>query len=297
MKMNLHETIRLLIKEQGTGVVNSPAFMGILDDYGAFREEEPATRTIVRELVRTGQMQRFIDSPNKGRNLHFEIRTIISETARSGGFREDLVSDTLKRIALGTGKIHKEQDWPTLNEEKGGDDTSTQVQNQPVLTTEELSTEEWNAVLKSMNAVSRKPSKSPKLKEPGKSRIPKSADPFTLSVKTKKTPLKPSAKANLQPAVTVGAKIKAKSGPSVWQRVKRGIYYHADLWCMIPVVICFCGAIMTLFLSVFAFFAGSPEAGYWAKWLLVCIVTGILVFITYYIVDEHEEWFIDKQRR
>ncbi len=135
--MNLHEAIRLLVKEQGKGVVSSPAFMGMLDDYGAFREEESATRTIVRELVRTGQMQRYIDSPNKGRNLHFEIRTIISETARSGGFREDLVSDTLKRIALGVGKIQKDHDWPTLNEEKGGDDTSTQVQNLPVPTTKD----------------------------------------------------------------------------------------------------------------------------------------------------------------
>ena len=116
--MNLHETIRLLIKEQGKNVVGSPTFMGMLDDYGAFREEEPATKTIVRELVRTGQMQRFIDTPNKGRNLHFEIRTIVSETARSGGFREDLVSDTLKRIALGIGKIQKAQDWPSFNEEK-----------------------------------------------------------------------------------------------------------------------------------------------------------------------------------
>ena len=118
MKMNLHETIRLLINEQGKNVVGSPTFMGMLDDYGAFREEEPATKTIVRELVRTGQMQRFIDSPNKGRNLHFEIRTIVSETARSGGFREHLVSDTLKRIALGIGKIQKAQDWPSFNEEK-----------------------------------------------------------------------------------------------------------------------------------------------------------------------------------
>jgi len=116
--MNLHETIRLLIKEQGKDVVSSPAFMGMLDDYGAFREEEPATRTIVRELVRTGQMQRLIDTPNKGRNLHFDIRTIVSETARSGGFREDLVSVTLMEIALGAGKIQKVQDWPTITEEK-----------------------------------------------------------------------------------------------------------------------------------------------------------------------------------
>lgn len=223
--MNLHETIRLLIKEQGKNVVSSPAFMGMLDDYGAFREEEPATKTIVRELVRTGQVQRLIDSPNKGRNLHFEIRTVVSETARSGGFREDLVSVTLMEIALGAGKIQKVQDWPTLNEEK------------------------------------------------------------------------PSAKASLQPAVTAGTKIKAKAGPSMWQRIKRGIYYYADLWCMIPVVICFFGAVITLFLSVFAFFASSPEAGYWAKWLLVCVVTGVFVFITYCIVDDHEEWFVDKKRR
>ena len=125
--MTLQETIRLLTQEQGRDVVSSPAFMGMLDDYGAFREEEPATKTIVRELVRTGQVQRLVASPNKGRNLHFEIRTIVSETARSGGFREDLVSVTLKRVALGIGKIQKDQDWPTLNEGKGGDDRSTQA--------------------------------------------------------------------------------------------------------------------------------------------------------------------------
>ena len=113
--MNLHETIRLLIKEQGKNVVGSPTFMGMLDDYGAFREEEPATKTIVRELVRTGQMQRLMGFPNKGRNLHFEIRTIISETARSGGFREELVFVTLRKIALGVGKIKNEQDWPSFN--------------------------------------------------------------------------------------------------------------------------------------------------------------------------------------
>ena len=92
--------------------------MGMLDDYGAFREEEPAIKTIVRELVRTGQVQRLIDSPNKGKNLHFEIKTAVSETVRSGGFREDLVSVTLMEIALGAGKIQKVQDWPTITEEK-----------------------------------------------------------------------------------------------------------------------------------------------------------------------------------
>ena len=67
--MNLQETIKLLIQEQGKEVVSSSTFMGMLDDYGAFREEEPATKTIVRELVKAGQVQRLIDSPNKGKNL------------------------------------------------------------------------------------------------------------------------------------------------------------------------------------------------------------------------------------
>ena len=42
----------------------------------------------------------------------------MAETARSGGFREELVFVTLRKIALGVGKIKKEQDWPPFNEEK-----------------------------------------------------------------------------------------------------------------------------------------------------------------------------------
>ena len=113
--MNLQETIKQLIHEQGKDVVRSSTFMGMLDDYGAFREEEPATKTIVRELVKTGQVQRLADSLDKRTNLHFEVRTIVAETARSGGFREELVFVTLRKIALGVGKIKNEQDWPSFN--------------------------------------------------------------------------------------------------------------------------------------------------------------------------------------
>lgn len=243
--MNLYETIRLLIKEQGKNVVGSPTFMGMLDDYGAFREEDPATKTIVRELVRAGQMQRFIDSPNKGRNLHFEIRTIVSETARSGGFREDLVSDTLKRIALGIGKIQKAQDWPTLNEEKGGDGTSTQVQNQPVLTTEELSPEEWNAVLKSMNAVSRKS---------------KSADPFARSADKKKSS-KPSVR------------------PSFWKRVGKWFTRHLGDLLFWAFIICVLLAVVTLIQTIYWLVVGPPDVAEAKAWeFLVCTICAVVMW-------------------
>ena len=243
--MNLQETIRLLIKEQGKDVVSSPAFMGMLDDYGAFREEEPATRTIVRELVRTGQVQRLVASPNKGRNLHFEIRTIVSETARSGGFREDLVSVTLKRVALGIGKIQKDHDWPTLNEGKGGDDRSAQVQNQPVPTTEELSPEEWNAVLKSMNAVSRKS---------------KSADPFAGSA-DKKKPSKPSVR------------------PSFWKRIGKWFTRHLEdllFWAFIIGVLL---AVVTLIQTISRRVVGPPDVAEAKAWeFLVCTVCAVVMW-------------------
>ena len=263
--MNLHETIRLLIKEQGKNVVGSPTFMGMLDDYGAFREEEPATKTIVRELVRTGQMQRFIDSPNKGRNLHFEIRTIVSETARSGGFREDLVSDTLKRIALGIGKIQKAQDWPTLNEEKGGDDTSTLVQNQPVLTTEELSPEEWNAVLKSMNAVSRKS---------------KSADPFARSA-DKKKPSKPSVKVSPPRITTTGPSAKPSARPSVWKRIGKWFARNYEELLFGAFIICVLLVVVTLIQTIYRLVVGPPDVAETKAWeFLICLIcTGVMWFV------------------
>ena len=265
MKMNLHETIRLLVKEQGKNVVGSPTFMGMLDDYGAFREEEPATRTIVRELVRTGQMQRFIDSPNKGRNLHFEIRTIVSETARSGGFREELVSVALRKIALGVGKIQKEQDWPTLNEEKGGDDTSTQAQNQPVLTTEELSPEEWNAVLKSMNAVSRKS---------------KSADPFARSA-DKKKPSKPSVKVSPPRITTTGLSAKPSVRPSFWKRIGKWFARNHEELLFGAFIICVLLAVITLIQTIYRLVVGPPDVAETKAWeFLICLIcTGVMWFV------------------
>ena len=264
--MNLQETIRLLIKEQGKGVVSSPAFMGMLDDYGAFREEEPATKTIVRELVRTGQMQRFIDSPNKGRNLHFEIRTIVSETARSGGFREDLVSVTLKRVALGIGKIQKDHDWPTLNDGKGGDDRSAQVQNQPVPTTEELSPEEWNAVLKSMNAVSRKS---------------KSADPFAISSDVKKKPTKPSVKVPPPRITTTGPSAKPSVRPSFWKRIGKWFARNYEELLFGAFIICVLLAIITLIQTIYRLVVGPPDVAEAKAWeFLVCVIcTGVMWFV------------------
>lgn len=263
--MNLKEAIRLLIKEQGRDVVNSPAFLGMLDDYGAFREEEPATKTIVRELVRTGQVQRLIHSTNKGRNLHFEIRTAVSETARFGGFREDLVSDTLKRIALGIGKIQKERDWPTLNEEKGGDDTSTQVQNQPVLTTEELSPEEWNAVLKSMNAVSRKS---------------KSADPFARSA-DKKKPSKPSVKVSPPRITTTGPSAKPSVRPSFWKRIGKWFTRHLGDLLFWAFIICVLLAVVTLIQTIYWLVVGPPDVAEAKAWeFLICLIsTGVMWFV------------------
>ena len=262
--MTLQETIRLLTQEQGRDVVSSPAFMGMLDDYGAFREEEPATRTIVRELVRIGQMQRFIDSPNKGRNLHFEIRTIVSETARSGGFREELVSVALRKIALGVGKIQKEQDWPTLNEEKDGDDTSTQVQNQPVLTTEELSPEEWNAVLKSMNAVSRKS---------------KSADPFAISSDVKKKPTKPSVKVSPPRVTTTGPSAKPSVRPSFWKRLGKWFTRHLGDLLFWAFIICVLLAVVTLIQTIYWLVVGPPDVAEAKAWeFLVCTICAVVMW-------------------
>lgn len=110
--MSLQDTISLLIQKHGKDVLSNPCLMAMLDDYGAFREEEPATRIIVRELIRTGQVQKIIGSSKSGRDLQFEVRTVVTETARSGGFREEVVSDALKKMVIGSGKIQREKDWP-----------------------------------------------------------------------------------------------------------------------------------------------------------------------------------------
>lgn len=112
--MSLQDSISLIIQEQGVSVLQSPALLGMLEDLGAYKEEEPSTRTIMRELIRSGQVRKLLESQKKGRDLQFEIKTIITDTVQTGGFREDAVSDTLKIVALASGKISKEKDWPEL---------------------------------------------------------------------------------------------------------------------------------------------------------------------------------------
>ena len=211
-------------------------------------------------------MQRFIDSPNKGRNLHFEIRTIVSVTARSGGFREELVSVALRKIALGVGKIQKEQDWPTLNEEKDGDDTSTQVQNQPVLTTEELSPEEWNAVLKSMNAVSRKS---------------KSADSFAISSDVKKKPTKPSVKVSPPRVTTTGLSAKPSVRPSFWKHIGKWFARNHEELLFGAFVICVLLSVITLIQTIYRLVVGPPDVAETKAWeFLICLIcTGVMWFV------------------
>jgi hypothetical protein len=210
-------------------------------------------------------VQRLVASPNKGRNLHFEIRTIISETARSGGFREDLVSVTLKRVALGVGKIQKDHDWPTLNEGKGGDDRSTQVQNQPVPTTEELSPEEWNAVLKSMNAVSRKS---------------KSADPFAGSA-DKKKPSKSSVKVLPPRATKAGPSAKPSVRSSFWKRIGKWFTRHLEDLLFWAFIICVLLAVVTLIQTIYWLVVGPPDVAEAKAWeFLVCLIcTGVMWFV------------------
>ena len=110
--MNLQDTISFIIKEQGASALQSPALLGMLEDFGAFKEEEPSTRTIMRELIRSGQVRKLLESQKKGRDLQFEVKTIIADTVQACGFREDAVSETLKKVALASGKITKDKDWP-----------------------------------------------------------------------------------------------------------------------------------------------------------------------------------------
>jgi hypothetical protein len=116
--MGLQQTIERLVREQGEEILSSPALIGWLDDLGAFSNEDSATKIIMRELVRTGQVRKLIESSKKGQNLQFEIRSIITDTSDACGFRYETVSETLKKIALASGKIRKENEWPKISEQR-----------------------------------------------------------------------------------------------------------------------------------------------------------------------------------
>lgn len=140
MKMSLQQTIETLVREQGEEILSNPALIAWLDDLGAFNDENTATKTIMRELVRSGQVRKLIESSKKGQALQFEIKTIISDTAEAGGFRNETVSDTLKKVALASKKIKKESEWPEITEQKleqRSSETSNEIQ------------EDWGAVLRS----------------------------------------------------------------------------------------------------------------------------------------------------
>lgn len=128
--MGLQQTIERLVREQGQEILSSPALIGWLDDLGAFSNEDSATKIIMRELVRTGQVRKLMESSKKGQNLQFEIRSIITDTSDACGFRYETVSDTLKIVALASGKIRKENEWPKISEQRVNQPNVSQTSKQ-----------------------------------------------------------------------------------------------------------------------------------------------------------------------
>lgn len=116
--MNLQDTLKQIVKDQGKDVLQKPELPALLEDYHAYDAESPAIRAIIRHLVRSGTLKALLTSRKSGTGLQSEVRDIVTRTSALG-FKEEAVSDVLKAVVFASGKMSRESEWPkVLNPQK-----------------------------------------------------------------------------------------------------------------------------------------------------------------------------------
>ena len=116
--MNLQDTLKQIVKDQGKDVLQKPELPALLEDYHAYDAESPAIRAIIRHLVRSGTLKALLTSRKSGTGLQSEVRDIVTRTSALG-FKEETVSDVLKAVVFASGKMSRESEWPkVLNPQK-----------------------------------------------------------------------------------------------------------------------------------------------------------------------------------
>ena len=116
--MNLQDTLKQIVKDQGKDVLQKPELPALLEDYHAYDAESLAIRAIIQHLVRSGTLKALLTSRKSGTGLQSEVRDIVTRTSALG-FKEEAVSDVLKAVVFASGKMSRESEWPkVLNPQK-----------------------------------------------------------------------------------------------------------------------------------------------------------------------------------
>ena len=91
--------------------------------------------------------------------------------------------------------------------------------------------------------------------------------------------LNPQKTPNLAPAKEILKK------PSAWKRLNKWLKLNFADVLVIPFWITAMCTVVTLSLTCFAFFFDPAEVSYWAKEFLICLISTIVIFITYCFTD------------
>ena len=91
--------------------------------------------------------------------------------------------------------------------------------------------------------------------------------------------LNPQKTPNLAPAKEILKK------PSAWKRLNKWLKLNFADVLVIPFWITAMCTVVTLSLTCFAFFFDPAEVSYWTKEFLICLISTIVIFITYCFTD------------
>ena len=122
--MELHTTIRTIIKEQGTDIIYQPTLFAFLEDYGALKDSTPAEKEIAKRLIRNGYVVRISELSPKKKTWEYDVNAIVYEVSNKYGFQSSIVNDILKEIALGLDVISGDHQWPQVVSENTAEPSS-----------------------------------------------------------------------------------------------------------------------------------------------------------------------------
>lgn len=96
--MELYNALKIIVENEGRGILNEVRLLNILSDYKAF-EKIPASKVILKMLITDGYMHRLIENNEWNQQCSIICQQFVS----SSGFQEDYVKYVLEGISFALG--------------------------------------------------------------------------------------------------------------------------------------------------------------------------------------------------
>lgn len=104
--MELSEAIKTIINRFGTKVLSTPQFVNMLDDLGAFHNESPASKSVIKGLLHSGLGELLYQlTVRRYNNWQNYVQKCVNDYIAKSGYKEDIINRITLQLLYSVGLI------------------------------------------------------------------------------------------------------------------------------------------------------------------------------------------------